>query len=125
MKQLLMSVLVLSCSMWANADEQPRHFSGEKVENIAEALQVLKTYNAKLAGLVDGELTPADMAEIHKLTYSLENAMKMIQSSTKVAADHLERVHLGSEQLKKQQVRSNAQVYLDFTTPLTQGSGTQ
>ncbi|AWL10777.1 hypothetical protein HMF8227_00269 [Saliniradius amylolyticus] len=125
MKRLLISLLVLSASLGGHADEQPRHFSGEKVNDIGEALQVLQTYNKQLEGLLEGELSTADMAEIHKLTYSLENAMKMIQSSTKVAADHLERVHLGSEQLKQQQVRSNARVYLDFTTPLTQGSGTQ
>ena len=73
----------------------------------------LNEYNAKLQEIVKGDLTSQDMAKVHELTYTLEVALARLSKELDIAANSLEEVHLGSEQMNKQRVKGFGKSYLD------------
>lgn len=97
----------------APAQERFDHFKGEQSTSLEEALANFAEYNEKLEVVLNGELEPADMAEIHQLTYTLENALERINIELAQLAETLEEVHLGSEQLAYDRVREAARLYLE------------
>ncbi|WP_127347936.1 DUF6746 family protein [Pseudidiomarina mangrovi] len=112
---LLASVMLGSVSFAAVAsdDKRPDHFKGQASETLEQALVNLTDYNAKLAAiLAKAELTPADMAEIHQLTYTLEVALQKLDDEVDTLKDVLEEVHKGSEMMQFERVRDNGQRYL-------------
>lgn len=112
---LLTSLVVgsLSFSAIASDDKRPDHFKGQASETLEQALINLTDYNAKLAAiLAKAELAPADMAEIHQLTYTLEVALQKLDDEVDTLKDVLEEVHKGSEMMQFDRVRDNGQRYL-------------
>ena len=112
-------VLAFGVSGAALADERPDHFEGEKAANLDEALVHLSSYNAKLeAVLAKEELGPEDTAEVHQLTYTLENALARIKSEVEAMEETLEEVHVASERYEVGTVRSQGRKYLDHAAKL-------
>ncbi|RUO64745.1 DUF6746 family protein [Idiomarina ramblicola] len=96
-----------------SGDEQRyNHFKPEPSENLEQAIRNLTEYNAKLQEIVNGDLDSQDMAKVHELTYTLEVALARLSKELDVAANSLEEVHLGSEQLNKQRVKGFGKSYL-------------
>lgn len=117
MKKLLSLCLVLpltfSASLMASEDKRPEHFKGESSENLQQAVANLSAYNQKLAAIIGkSELSLEDMAEIHQLTYTLENALQRMDKELDNIAETLEEVHLGSEQAAFDKVKKQGQEYL-------------
>ncbi len=89
------------------------HFEGLPAETVAEAIEHLNTYTAELVALSEGELGPADMAEVHEVTYTLENALARLDQEYAAVAAALEEVHLASERADTDTVREHTAVYAD------------
>lgn len=104
-----------------NAAERVDHFEGESAETLEQAVANLSEHNARLAVLVDnGELSDADHARIHELTYSLENALARIRKEVDVMADDLEAIHVASEQRATDVVTDKALAYLSAARTLVE-----
>lgn len=114
-----LSVLALTAQP-ALASDRPAHFTGEAIANAKQALATLVESNAKLATILAGELNPTTMTEVHQLTYTLENALALIPAADDEIKEVLEEVHLGSETMDKERVRSNGEYYLQLARKLTQ-----
>lgn len=95
------------------------HFEGEQPETYVQAQAVLQKYNAQLAAFAeDGEISPAEMGQVHELTYTLENALEKMEDTLDQVAERLEVVHEGSEHGAYQSVLDNTRQYLQASTPL-------
>lgn len=115
---LLAAALCLSLPAIASEDERPAHFKGKPAATLEEAFDNLATYNKKLETLLESELTPQSMAEIHQLTYTLENAVRKIDSEVADLAETLEDVHLASEVNNTSVTREKGKAYLDVAKRL-------
>ncbi len=95
-----------------------RHFKGEKPETLAEAFAIIEKYNAQLEGRIQYELTPYTMAEIHQMSYSLENALQFIEEHLDTTQENLEKVHIASETNDPETVQAKGKEYLQGTKEL-------
>ncbi|MEF8833363.1 MAG: DUF6746 family protein [Halofilum sp. (in: g-proteobacteria)] len=96
------------------------HYSGKKSENLEQAMTNLREYNERLADLLaKDELTNDDLARIHKLSYTLENALARIDKDLDTMAEVLETVHLASERGEVDKVRGRGQPFVEYTRTLT------
>ncbi len=111
---LLATALSLSLPAFATDDDRADHFKGKPATTLEEAFENLSSYNKKLEKLLQGELNPLAMAEIHQLTYTLENAVKRISSEVSELADTLEEVHLATERNDTDVAREKGKVYLEL-----------
>ena len=105
-----------SCSVAEQS--RPDHFKGEQAATLNEAISLFRSHNQKLQQLLQGELKPAAMVEIHQLTYTLENALEKIHNETAQLKAVLEEVHLGSENMDFAKVEQQAERYLETATTL-------
>ncbi|SNY55692.1 hypothetical protein SAMN06297280_2941 [Arsukibacterium tuosuense] len=116
---LVTTFLLATFALSSAADEQrPDHFKGQKAATLAEAVELFRSNNQKLQQLMQGELTPEAMVEIHQLTYTLENALEKIHLETTGLKEVLEEVHLGSENMDFTKVKQQAKRYLETATTL-------
>ncbi|WP_258806740.1 DUF6746 family protein [Pseudidiomarina sp. CB1] len=100
------------------ADEEQRyeHFKGQPAKNLDQALFNLANFNAKLEQIMaKGELTANDMATIHQLSYTLENALQRLDEEVDTMQEVLEEVHLASESMDFETVQKQGKVYLEST----------
>ncbi|AUD77877.1 hypothetical protein CW740_00950 [Kangiella profundi] len=95
-----------------------RHFKGEKPETMAEAIAILEKYNTQLEGRIKYELTPYTMAQIHQMSYSLENALQFIEQHLEQTQENLEKVHIASETNDPETVQQKGEEYLKGTKDL-------
>lgn len=93
--------------------EEVEHYEGEKSATLKEAVANFSEYNEKLEEILDGELTPEAMNEIHQITYTLENALGKINEEIDGLAVTLEEIHLASESADTNAVASNGKDYLE------------
>jgi SMC interacting uncharacterized protein involved in chromosome segregation len=94
-------------------DDMPQHYEGKKAETLEEAVKNLSEYNDKLQKLVSqDDLSAAEMEEVHKLTYTLENALNKINSDLFKLTKTLEDVHLASERRDAETVKEQGRSYL-------------
>lgn len=106
-------MILLSINTLAHASE-PQHFKGEPSKTLEQAVKNLSIYNKKLAVLMQkDQLTPVDMAEIHQLSYTLENALERMEDELEIIEDLLEDVHLASEQADYDKALKQGRKYLD------------
>ncbi|WP_333607414.1 DUF6746 family protein [Arsukibacterium sp.] len=111
---LAISITLLSLGFSSTAlAERPDHFKGKPADTLQQAVANFQQYNAKLASLLAAELTPERMVEIHQLTYTLENALQKIHAETAALQLVLEEVHVGSEHMDFDKVKSEGQRYLN------------
>ncbi|WP_416138368.1 DUF6746 family protein [Halomonas sp. HK25] len=102
-----------------HAEERPDHFEGQSADSLSQAVSNLSSTNDHLAALLaKDELSDDDMAIIHQLTYTLENALAKLGEEVDTMADLVEEVHLGSESMERDRVRENGQTYLETIRPL-------
>jgi low affinity Fe/Cu permease len=105
----------------AQADEEQRyeHFKGQPAKNLDQALFNLANFNAKLEDIMaKDELTPNDMATIHQLSYTLENALQRLDEEVDTMQEVLEEVHLASESMDYETVQKQGKVYLESTAKI-------
>lgn len=110
-KSLLAFIVTLSGTVYAS---EIRHYKGQDVNTVEEALTVLQEYNPKLQALLESEeLKPQDMGKIHEMTYSMENALKILEGSLKITQRNLEELHLSSERMETEKTKIYGKLYLD------------
>jgi len=111
---LLMSVFVGN----VYADDRPDHFSGKASETLEQASSNFSEGNRRLAEILSKEeISMADMASIHKLTYTLENALERIEEEYDQLAAQLEALHLASEGADIGLARKLGDTYLESAEP--------
>lgn len=106
----IFSALFISSAVMAS---EPKHFKGEPSETLEKAVKNYSEYNQKLAIIMAKDtLKPADMAEIHQLTYTLENALKQIEKEIEIIENLLEDVHKASEKADYEKTLTQGRAYL-------------
>ncbi len=108
----LLTCAALTFPVTSFADEV-EHYEGKESATLKEAVANFSEYNEKLEKILDGELTPEAMNEIHQLTYTLENALGEINEEFDGLAVTLEEIHLASESADTDGVASNGKNYLE------------
>jgi len=93
--------------------EAPEHFEGEPAETLEQAVANFSEFNRQLETLLHGDLDPRTMQEIHKLTYTLENAVDRLETELDEIAGMLESVHVAAEQSDRRVVREQGAAYLE------------
>ncbi|MEA3639294.1 MAG: DUF6746 family protein [Lamprobacter sp.] len=102
-----------------SVDGRP-HFSGKTADSAKEALQHLREGNEALEDYLDDDgIAAADLAHIHELTYTLENALAKLQASLSRMAATLEEIHLASEKGDADIVLESGREYLSMADELT------
>lgn len=106
-----------------SAKESYRHFPSVPSPDLATALCNLQSYNDKLTNILSKEtLDAVDMAKVHELTYTLEDAVAQIQKDLNVVAENLESVHKASERIDQQAIDSHGSQYIAQTKLLTEAA---
>lgn len=100
------------------ASERLAHFKGVPSTSLEEAVTHLADYNQRLADTLAQELTSERMAEVHMLSYTLENALKKIDEELQQIAATLEEVHIASETADPQTVKAQGARYLEAARTL-------
>lgn len=115
MKKILSPLLLgisLAVSTATFAENRTEHFKGLPAPDLATAVKNLSEYNDLLAVQLSGELTPQTLAEVHQLTYTLENALGKINAELANLAETLEEVHIASETAEAQIMASKGREFL-------------
>ena len=115
MKPLKTSIFALSIlTASAVSASEVRHYKGQDVNTVEEAIAVLQEYNPKLQAILDSdEIKPQDMGKIHEMTYSMENALKILEGSLKITQRNLEELHLSSERMETEKAKVYGKLYLN------------
>ena len=107
---------------WSSlADDRVDHYRGKPADTLEQAVVNFTEGNRELRELLAGEVTVGDLARIHELSYTLENALGKIDEEIKVLAILLEEVHLASETAKAESVRGNGRAYFEIADVLKLG----
>lgn len=102
-----------------NQADQPRHFQGKPAETDAQARKNLRKYNAKLKALLDKKkLSASDLGKIHRISYTLENAIRQLKPKVDWIAQYLEELHRASERNDAATVRKKGRAYLSASQTL-------
>ncbi|MFC7160177.1 DUF6746 family protein [Pseudidiomarina halophila] len=114
-----MRFLFTTTTVMAEQDERYEHYKGQPAKTLDQALFNLANYNEKMAELIkDGELSAEDMANIHQLSYTLENALQKLDKEVDTLQEVLEEVHLASETMDYETVKNQGKVYLDTSAKI-------
>jgi len=109
---IILTTAGLSLAATATAAEV-EHYQGKEAKTLEQAVTNLRDYNQRLEALLEKEdLTAAELEKVHQLTYTLENALKRINTELGSIAGNLETVHLASERRETETVRSKGRIYL-------------
>ena len=115
----LVVTLLMFLSIPADAEDRPDHYKGELVETLQQAVQKFSEYNSKLEVLLEKEkLSAAEMATVHELTYTLENALNKINAELARLSETLEVVHKASETVDADTTLSKGREYLSVSRQL-------
>lgn len=115
----LSAALLSSGAVWAT-DSRPAHFKGVESADLTAAMANLAEYNQRFAVLLEQKtLTQEDLAAVHQLTYTLENALERISKDLGDVAETLERVHVASETMQPETVQTEGARYLKMANVLT------
>jgi len=98
--------------------ERAEHFEGKEAKTYDEAVSNMKEANSRLEELLaKDELTGEDFYKIHRMSYTMENALKVIREESEGdfqdVAESLESVHLASEKRDAETVRQEGKNYLE------------
>lgn len=110
------AVLAVSLAVAGGAvadDDRPKHFKGLAAPDLQTAVANFSEYNTRLEQKLSGDLSDADLQEIHQLTYTLEVALEKIEDELDELADMLEEVHIASETYNREAVKHMGPVYLE------------
>jgi hypothetical protein len=98
--------------------ENVQHYQAKSSDTLEQAVINFNDSNGRLEALLAGDLDGSDLAQIHELTYTLENALEKIQTESGAMAESLEEVHQASERSDAQAVRQHGVAYLDAARKL-------
>lgn len=105
-----------AASLAADEGQRQSHFKGKQSTTLEQAVSNFRDHNAQLAKLLaKDKLSPGDALKVHELTYTLENALKKINSDFAELADVLEEVHVASEKIDTATIKKRGKVYLDIS----------
>jgi hypothetical protein len=112
--KFLATALFLLAFASVQASERPEHYEGRESATLEAARINFALANAQLAVLLDQrELSLDDLAEVHELSYTMENALQKISAEVAQMAIELEEVHIASERADIETVRSQGRSYLE------------
>ncbi len=113
------ALLAFVPSTFASGPGEPiSHFKGKPAETLPEAVNNFSEYNARLEAILKGNVSDPAMADVHQLTYTLENALgKISEEVTKLSAK-LEELHQASEKLDQKGVIEHGGQYLSASRQL-------
>lgn len=116
-KIALVSALLFITPFALASDEAPRssHYKPVPSENLVEAVQNFSEYNGKLEEILAGPVDDNAIADIHQITYTLENALGKINEELAALAEKLEELHIASEKLDREKVMLFGGEYLDVS----------
>lgn len=113
-KLMLVGGLLSLSSLSFASEGESKHFKGEKVENLAQAVKVFSEQNKKFAAMIaDNNVDLQEMGQIHQMTYSMENALRKIKAEVEAMEHLLEEVHEGSEKAGNQAIIKDGRKYLE------------
>jgi hypothetical protein len=114
LKNATLALLLLLIVQSAIADERPDHFEGQASDTLEEAIANFAEANQEVAAILgQDEISMTDMARIHELTYTLENALERIDEDYDRLEEQLEALHLASEGADIERARELGKTYLD------------
>ncbi|SFR65950.1 hypothetical protein SAMN05216203_2290 [Marinobacter daqiaonensis] len=115
MKQLFCCSALVTSMVFSGLSlaTEVEHYEGKSANSLPEAVTNFSEYNEKLEKVLQGELTPEDLNEIHQLTYTLENAIARMEEELEHLAETLEEVHLASESANTGTVSEQGSAYLE------------
>lgn len=114
----IMSLAIVFGGATAAQASDPEHFEGRPSETVTEAVENLNTYTNELVALTEADLGPAEMARVHEVTYTLENALARIDEEYDTIAVALEAVHQASERADADTVRAETGAYAEALSAL-------
>lgn len=101
------------------AEERPEHYEGKLAASLEEALENLGEANNAIAGLLeDGNAEPAELAELHQITYTAEKALEKVAEELVRLQALLETLHLSSEEFDEPAVLEAGPSYLESSKTL-------
>ncbi len=116
---IAITLFTLGSSTSALASERPEHFEGKPAETLEQAVTNFSEANQELATLLaEEDLDARQLHEVHKLTYTLENALERIREDLEGLAETLEEVHLASETTDSETVKAKGREYLETARKL-------
>lgn len=122
MKQIIAAAGLTFGLVFAGAsladEDRVSHFKGLSAPDLATAVANFSEYNQRLEAMLASELTDEDIAQVHEITYTLENALEKIDDELDALAEVLEEVHLASETYDRERLTTNAKVYLETSRTL-------
>lgn len=125
-KRSLMILPFLAVMSWsAQADDKVEHYQGKPADTLEQAVANFAEGNRELRQLLEGEVSNADLARVHELSYTLENALGKMNKEMKVLAMLLEQVHLASETAKAETVQGSGRAYFEIADTLKLGGDEQ
>ena len=92
-----------------------RHFKGKPSATLPDAMRNLSESNARLEQLLKGSVDDVAIAEIHQLTYTMENGLEKLRKELDALADTLETLHKASEKMEREQVLRHGAGYLSVS----------
>lgn len=125
-KRSLMMLPFLAAMSWsAQAEDRLDHYQGKPADTLEQAIANFAEGNRELRQLLEGKVSDADLARVHELSYTLENALGKMNKEMKVLAMLLEQVHLASETAKAETVQGSGRAYLEIVDTLELGADEQ
>ncbi len=114
---VLLGALAMPAQAWA---EEVDHYEGKKPESLEEAVALFKEYNAKFEAILsDRPLSDEQLAKVHRISYTMENALGKMNSEMLSLTQTLEKIHKASERGDTETVTGQGQSYLSTSRKLT------
>ncbi|NCC26722.1 MAG: hypothetical protein EOM22_00845 [Gammaproteobacteria bacterium] len=114
-KFLLAALLVGVASAASAQTDRVEHFKGLPADTLEQAVTNFSEYNGKLRTVLDkDDLDAQDLATVHQLTYTIENALAKINGELTALAETLEEVHIASESADVDTVKTKGREYLSI-----------
>ncbi|WP_211224476.1 DUF6746 family protein [Marinimicrobium agarilyticum] len=124
-RSLMILPLLATLSLSVQADDRLDHYKGKPADTLEQALANFAEGNRELRQLLEGEVSNADLARVHQLSYTLENALGKMNKEMRVLAMLLEQVHLASETAKAETVQGSGRAYFEIVDTLELGGDEQ
>jgi hypothetical protein len=118
LRNCLVAVFLVGVVSGASAQtDRVEHFEGLPADTLEQAVANFSEYNGKLQAVLDKEdLEAQDLATVHELTYTIENALAKINAELSTLAETLEEVHIASETADIETVKTKGSEYLSVAT---------